>query len=291
MLIKVQFISQAVGSALHHQDWVYGVLPHRLPTEDLIQLTKSRREGLSDAAVDILPDFLFHQRGSHHDIPEAALVDFVNIEHHNVQQALDYFLKYGIFDKENLRLGSHYPEKVRTFWKDSLADGWTPYAQPLGVFWVEHWEISNLLTVSRGLSDNNPSSVRKACKNLLATELDTRAFKRDWTQYGKAVISERLTFRLRHAKLGIAEEKGKLVVATAPYGLRSALYLQLITCVTERTPLTECENWKCRKVFVISRPGKKFCSPQCQSVTKVRRFRDHQKQESSKNKIQKEGRR
>jgi hypothetical protein len=230
-------------------------------------------------------------------LTQEILLEFVNLNRDDDEEALGFMQKYGVFDqrhrsdtaKERTRsYGSSFrdgpespPKDVQTFLRGSGAT----FAVPLHDFWDVQKHIRILLELVRVLQSRDYAAIEAACAVLRMTRIAVDN-ERDWLAVGRQVLCADISGELNAGERGVSlvatERDGALLAAASSTTLRAALYLALLAQITQGERIGECGNPKCRKLFVLTRDTKRFCSKPCQELEKVNRYRDKLKRQGAK---------
>ena len=202
---------------------------------------------------------------------EDALLDFVQLKTEDTQQAISFLRQYGLFNQGDCVSMKGHPSDIRKYWNEATQSKQTPFATELRSFWWWQKRVLALFTLSRAPQRHHAAALRKACHEInphikLPPSENPIAFSKQFLSY---FVSQGLAA----VTLGVAPDQGKFVAVAIPADLRSALYMMLLTHLTRGTRLKNCKNTKCRRVYLVTRPDKRFCSARCQNLVKVNRFR------------------
>jgi hypothetical protein len=178
MDIQISILTARADAIQESQGWVYGTLVHpqhpQIPTTTAVKAT---RPWISGESLEIRTN-----------LAEQALLEFVNLKHGNVEQALAYLRKYGLFqDGDRVEIKAH-PKPVKAFWEKARREKKTPFATSLHDFWQVHQWITGTLQIISSLPMRDASALKLAIQRINpflrpGNKSDLRAFARDVVSY------------------------------------------------------------------------------------------------------------
>jgi hypothetical protein len=222
--------------------------------------------------------------------PDDLVLEFVNLNREDDEHALTFMQMYGVFDPAH-RAHAHTirqrgagqiddyadtpPDEVCTFLDSAQPDHSETFAVSLMSFWDVRYRTRKLLALDRALQSRDYGVIEAICRDLRCkVEVEN---ERDWLETGRKVLCMDISAELDvpgHGVSLVATQLGGVVVAGASsLTLRPTLFLGALSQITKGTPIGECGNAKCRKLFLLTRDTKKFCSKRCYALAKVNRHR------------------
>jgi hypothetical protein len=267
MNIDIKVLSIPVDSVQIIAGWIVGCLKDL----EVSSLTRSNAVAQFDQVMRF--SLSFPDGGL--QISDEALLEFVNIEEDNLSAAAEYIESHGVFERNNLELPSlkPFPKNVEEFWREMAATR-TPFALRGKSFYSDQREIKNLQKLANALRNRDLELINECLPSLKLTPKLWKDSKQLDLSRGRLILRESIQGALSDVQIGVAELKSSLVPFAAPSCVKSALYLALLDQITRGVAIGECENPRCKKIFERSQPRKRFCSPRCQALIKVHRFRD-----------------
>lgn len=224
------------------------------------------------------------------DRAEAALLEFINLEAGNTQQAISFIERFGEFDLLEINVDkpefSSLPLEVQRFCNECLRERRYPFATPLTQFWETYEEIRRLWKFADSLLARKMDAVREECKRRRPTS--EFSGEPDWLAVGKAVLSADLSASLnlsspKPPRLLLHDRDGQFVALTLCRTVRSSLYVQLLTAIVSQKEHRQCLH--CGAYFTPRVESQNYCKRRCQNIAKVRRSRakkDKQKEPNRK---------
>ena len=241
-------------------------------TREWDEAVKQYQKAGALGAVAAIHDWL-HQFGGPAgvEIPEEALLEFVNLPDQGTVEAIDFIRKYGLFGLENIEPRQPIPSHLKTFFRAMRKSGQTPFLLSLKRFWAERQAMSDLLVLATGIQNRDVAAVKRICVRRMPPGKVRQ--EDDWLVLGQLCFNLDMSVGLHQTDLTVSQRTGKIVAHASAACVRPALYLALLSYATRGTELAQCDNEECRKTFVVARPGKRYCSKRCQVLVRVRRHR------------------
>lgn len=282
MLFETEFNTLPVESLSEADGYVYGVLSKLSAKHYPYQKWREEEED-HRTSVDYIKDLLFSSETLHHQLPAEALTEFVNLLEGDAKQVIDYMRRYGLYSLYDL-FTRKLPKKIESFFGDSYSQERIPFAVRLEHLWLTQRTLVGLLRLAIAIRENDDASIKTACESVGYSEPEVRVFySGSWSWTAKDVLLGKLRQHLEHGLLVGAKDKGGTFVPTiASYGFYDALFLLVLHNIYQETPLRECENPQCKKLFFVTRETKKFCSARCQALIKVHRYRKNREMQKNK---------
>ena len=222
-------------------------------------------------AVAAIHDWL-HQFGPVGvEIPEEALLEFVNLPDGGTVEARDFVRKYGLFGMEDIKPREPLTAYYKKFCRAMRKAGQVPFVLPLKRFWRERETMADLLALATGLQKHNVAAVKRICLKRMPRQQVRQ--EDHWLVLGQLFFNLHMSLGLHQTDLTVSQRAGKIVAHASAACVRPALYLALLSYATRDTELAQCDNEECKKTFVVTRPGKRYCSKRCQILVRVRRHR------------------
>jgi hypothetical protein len=278
MYIDVEFNMLPVEVLYEENGVVYGVLSRRAPIDptmaELLRKTISDPKGYEvDASLDFLrshlKDFVFPQ------LPMEALPEFINLEEGNTQQAIDYLRRYGLYSLYDLRTPG-LSDKIQSYWTEAHINRQIPFAIRLEHIWQSQKILGEAIKLAIAFRENDEAAAISIVESSGYSQREVDIFyKGSWPKSARGLFCFSSDILLHGAKLGVKDKNGKLVLTVTSYGFHDALALLTLDYLSQETPVGECQNPQCKKLFFVTRKSKKFCSARCQSLIKVHRYRNN----------------
>lgn len=206
-----------------------------------------------------------------------AFMAFLNLTRAADEDAVRYIEEFGLFDEVEVdadgNMDSRIPRGVQRICKQFQNEHKDPFAVSLADFWAVRDTILGLWNLSIAIFEKDHQRAKEEC--IRRRPQSTFEEEPNWLAVGKAILcidlSSALNPGMNNPRLVLSEEAGRLVPLTMGTTVRTALYLTLLEMIVSKTEYRTCPN--CRKHFLLTRKGKKFCSGSCQNTAKVQRFR------------------
>jgi hypothetical protein len=197
-------------------------------------------------------------------VPREAGEHFFNLRTDG-DSASEFLSQYGVFREQDMH-PVNLPKKIRAFWSGALKKKQIPFALPLAAFWNEQDEFKTFLKISALLNREGKDTER--FQNFWrANELaETLGF----VGCGRAV-QMLIADKLNGAGISLEFENGTILPSIFTQYVLPSLYVHVWYSFLTRQPWAEC--LKCRKLFVVNRPGKRHCSTGCKNAAKQKRYR------------------
>jgi len=248
-IAKLAAIDQASG-------WAYGTLA--VPPAD-----KSR--------VPLGPAERARSVASPKDFVRQALSAFLSLRKGDDSAASNYLRGCGLFCATDVVSMNGHPAEVKAHWK-SGTEGWRqPFATSLQELWRVHERLTAQLALGGVLQKRNDGGLERAIRGIVP-KLAKLPEKQDPYEIGKCLLVSGVKIGLDGVHLGLLERNGRVLLALESTDLKSALYLAILSMLSDGTKLRQCKNRSCWNVFGAER-GKKFCSQRCLTLDKVHRYR------------------
>ncbi len=262
MLVDVGFTALGIANIQECDGWVYGSLELKLSRETVqAEETDYWVEGLSPQA-------------SPPEVGPQALLDFLNLRGQDKMQALDYLQEHGLFEWCDLRRGRRaLPRKVKQYWKEAEEAGAAPFATSLDGFWATRAHLAYMWETWTLIAKHDHAAVKAASKRLGFPVFKRREFLDRVDTFWCGQMSG----AIKGARLQAGMRGGRLFVVATTVALRPALHMSLLAIVSREMKLAACENHDCRRLFVKNKLGRRFCSKRCQTLLRVRRYREQMK--------------
>jgi predicted RNA-binding Zn ribbon-like protein len=267
MQIDIKLMVARVSDAKEIGGWVCGTLAATSgPPDSVLIAAQATRPWITQVAVISEQD---------------ALVDFVNLNSEDTHQIVGFIRHYGLFNSGDAVGMTGHPPEVKAYWKKVKQSSLTPFATDLASFRDSWARVGTMLKLarSRGKRERD-AAFREFLKiNRGFGELMRRTHPRD---FEKQLLSYYVSQGLVSVALGVAPHQSKMVAVALAPDVRSALYVALLSYTVSGTRLRACRRAGCIRLFVVTRPARKYCTAECQNLAKVNRYRKRQRQGAKK---------
>ena len=287
MLFETEFNILPVESVSESGGYVYGVLSREFSSRlfsSHIPIERDRKEETDHKPmVQNVKDILFMYYTLHYQFSQDALTEFVNLQEGDAMQATDYLRRYGVYSLYDL-FTKGLPENVESFFTESYSRGLLPFAFRLEHLWTTQRILVGMLKLAKAIREDDEANIKAACESVGYSEREVKSlYSGSWSWTAKDTLLSKLLMHLHYGLLIGAKDTGAAFVPTiAAYGILDALFLLVLDNIYQETPLGECENPQCKKLFFVTRKSKKFCSARCQALVKVHRYRKNRELQKNK---------
>ena len=282
--INTELLAYAVDSVVEIEGWACGTLVpdavffYKGPTKrELEEQRDPETFWRSQSWLDVELTRAWPQGGLR-KVPLEALSEFVNLQPDQNSTAIDFLLKRGVFNEQDLKrmADEDLPAAVAEFGRRTREEGRHCFQTPLAKFWEVRSELASLVNLAKGLEERDRECVVIEVASLQHGHVPSEY--PDVFFWGRKAILVFLIRGLESVGLGVREHAGRFYAFAGSPFVRPVLYLMLLHHLGRETPIRECKHDACRRIFFVE--GKRikiYCSPECQNAAKVQRFRQKQR--------------
>jgi CGNR zinc finger protein len=270
MYFEVELNLLAIGSVRESDGWFYGALSSASPAYLVLKDT------LKDSTAEFDPHKYLLAYYTYPQIPPSALLEFVNLREGDTEQAIAYLRRYGLLSLSDLK-AEDLPKDIRAYFDDLYENDLVPFGFRFEHLWGVQKTLKERLTLTRAAIEREKATAERILSSIDKGDYDSEIadlYGGDWRRFARdgyrVLVLGKPLANLQFS----AREKGDLLVPTIiTYGVVDALSVFLVDHMSRDSAMGECQNPQCKKLFFVTRKSKRFCSPRCQGLIKVHRFR------------------
>jgi len=205
------------------------------------------------------------------EIHADALDEFMRLKK-DPAEACGFIKKTGVFSLSDLTLRRKpaLPRHVAKWWK-GLPEKSIPFAMDLDVFWEDRGLLAAALELWQAVVERDEQTALHLCE-IMAPPLVgkfTRSINVfDLARFYLALVVAR---GLSNTRFSAVESAGQIVPGVVTAAVRDAMFLRLMTAVSDGEELRKCERNGCGARFAPGPHDRVYCSEKCKDADKYQK--------------------